>query len=260
MGPETPPPCVTNTVELELTISRDGVADSQVIPVRYQGTEAYLAIDTGAPLTFVFGGAGDPEYLAYAGDVEVGCETYPVSLLTLEAVGPEPFGDKMIIGIVGMDFFSEVPSEIDYPGRKVVRHLDGVVPATGVTELPVEWNGDRVLVDAAIDDQPLRLIYDAGSAHTIWVGEEGRRGDEEVGLGTADGSVVTVYEGTSLLDFAGDEDRPITVWRAPTFPYLERELDELDAQGLLGATGMGFRRLVFALHEQRMLLGPLEQP
>jgi hypothetical protein len=98
-------------------------------------------------------------------------------------------------------------------------------------------------------------VYDAGSPHTLWVGVDGLPGDEELQLGTADGATTTVYQGTALLDFAG-ESGPITVWRAPSVPYLDRELAELAAQGLLGATGMGFRRIGFDLPHGRMLLGP----
>jgi hypothetical protein len=247
-------------VDLELTISPDEVADSQVIPVRYEGVDAYLGIDTGSPLTFVFGVPGDPEYVPYVGDVAVGCELYPVSLLTLEAIGPEPFNGRPIIGIVGMDFFSEVPSEIDYPGREVVRHLDRAFDETGLAEIIVDWTGDRVIVDAALDQQPVRLIYDAGSPHTIWVGQQGQPGDEEVLLGTADGGTTVAYAGTALLDFAGEDDVLIPIFRVPSFPYLEDELVELGAHGLLGATGLGFRRVVFDLGASRMLLGPRVAP
>lgn len=252
--------CITNVVDLELTISPDDVADSQVIPVRYEGVDAYLAIDTGSPLTFVFGDPDGPEYVEHVGDVEVGCETYPVDALSLEGIGPEPFAGKEIIGIVGMDFFSSVPSEIDYPDRRVVRHLDGSVPASGLEEVAVDWTHDRIVVDAALDDEPVRLVYDAGSPHTVWVGQTGQPGDEEVLLGTADGGTFLVYEGTVSLDFAGDDDLLMPVWRAPSFPYFEDELDAVGAQGLLGATGLGFRRVVFDLGASRMWLGPRQAP
>ncbi len=74
--------CAKNVVPLELTISPDGVADSQVIPIRYQGEDAYLAIDTGSPYTFVFGPVGAPEYIEHFGDAEIGCETFPVDQIT----------------------------------------------------------------------------------------------------------------------------------------------------------------------------------
>lgn len=252
--------CLTNVVGLELTISADGVADAQVVPVRYQGVDAYLAVDTGAWLTFIFGAPGDPEYVPHVGDVELGCEIYPVASMTLEAFGPEPFNGKKIVGLLGMDFFSEVPTELDYPGRRVVRHLDHELDATGLTEIAVAWNGDRVVVDAALDQEPVRLIYDAGSPHTMWVGQQGQPGDDEILIGTANGDTIVGYEGTALLDFAGEDDLLVPIFRVPSFPYLQDELDELGAQGLLGATGLGFRRVVFDLPAFRMLLGPRVEP
>jgi hypothetical protein len=252
-------PCTVNEVPLELTISPDGVADSQVIPVRYRGEEAYLGVDTGSPYTFVFGPEGAPELVEHVGDVEVGCELFPVDQITLEALEPEPFNGKLIIGIVGMNFFSQVPTELDYPGGLVVRHLAGDAPARGLVEVPVAWNGTRIVVDASLDDEAVRLLYDAGSPHTIWVGQEGQPGDQEVVLGTADGGTTTVFEGTAALAFAGDEV-VVPVWRAPSFPYIEEELIELDADGLLGATGLGFRRVVFDLAQERMHLGPRVRP
>lgn len=254
-----PAACVHNVVDLELTISPDGVADSQVVPVRRDGSDAYLAIDTGSPLTFVFGDPGDPEYVEHAADLEIGCERYPVASLTLEAIGPEPFNGRMIIGVLGMDFFSEVPSELDYPGARVVRHLDGEVPG-GLTEVPVEWNGARILVDAALDDQSLRLIYDAGSPHTLWVGQDGQPGDEPIEVGTADGNTTPAFAGTASLDFAGERDQVIPVWRALELPYIAEELAELGADGLLGATGLGFRHVAFELYRSRIWLGPRVTP
>lgn len=252
--------CAKNVVPLELTISPDGVADSQVIPIRYQGEDAYLAIDTGSPYTFVFGPVGAPEYIEHFGDAEIGCETFPVDQITLEALEPEPFNGKLIVGIVGMNFFSEVATEIDYPGRVVARYLQDGPSPTGLTEVPVEWTDGRILVDAALDDQQVRLMYDAGSPHTLWVGQEPQPGDEEMLLGTANGEATTVYEGTAALDFASDAGLSIPVWRAPTFPYLQDELTEKDADGLLGATGLGFRRVVFDLPNDTMWLGPRVEP
>ncbi len=259
-GGDSAAPCVENAIELELTVLLSGDVHSQVIPVRHAGEDAYLAIDTGAPLTFLYGAPGGPAYVEHAADVEIGCETYPVASLVLEAVGPEPFNGKTIVGIVGMDFFSEVPTEIDYPGRRVVRHLDGALPTEELFEVAVEWTGDRVIVDASLDEEPVRLIYDAGSPDTVWVGEQGRPGDEEVVLGTADGSTTPAFAGSVLLGFADDEAITVPVLRVPSFPYLEEELHELGAAGLLGASGLGFRRIGFDLTRARMWLGPRGAP
>ena len=51
-----------NTIEL-VTTRDDGVADSQVIPIIFEGEEAWLALDTGAPFTFIFRESTDPEFV-----------------------------------------------------------------------------------------------------------------------------------------------------------------------------------------------------
>jgi len=42
-----------NVVPLVTTLE-DGVADSQVVPIRFEDGDAWLALDTGAPFTFLF--------------------------------------------------------------------------------------------------------------------------------------------------------------------------------------------------------------
>lgn len=251
--------CSINQLTLGLTLE-DGVADSQVVPVTWEGEEGYFSIDTGSPLTFIIGEPGDPEYVPNFGNATLGCETLPVALVTLEDFEVEYFEGTPIFGVLGLDFFRDVRSEIDYPGERVLRYLTEDPDVSGTAEVSVEFVEDRVLVESTLDEQPVRLIYDAGAHHTIWVGVEGAPGDEEMALGTADGSTTTVWEGTATLTMGNDEPRVITVWRAPTFPYLEDMLEELNADGLLGVTGMGFRRIVFDAPSSALWLGPLVSP
>jgi len=251
--------CTTNEIALELTIA-DGVVDSQVVPINYDGVDGYLAIDTGSPLTFVFGKAGDPDYIEHVGDAALGCETVPLALLTLDAIDGETFNGKPILGILGIDFFSDRPAEIDYPGARVVRYVTSEPDTEGLVSVASELTGERVLMQGALDGADLTLIYDAGSPHTLWVGVAGEKRDEEVMLGTADGGTALVYEGTAELLLGSDPARTITVWRTPEFPYIQEELDELGADGLLGASGMGFRRILFDSAAGAVWLGPLSTP
>ncbi|MGE0784726.1 MAG: hypothetical protein AB7S26_03485 [Sandaracinaceae bacterium] len=251
--------CEVNEVSLTLTISAGGFADDQLVPITYRGEEGYLAIDTGSPLTFVFGDPDGPTYVDDAGEVEIGCERFGVPAVTLEAIGREPFRDRYVLGILGLDFFASAPSELDYPGRRVVRHLDGRPDFEDATIVDVAWNGDRIVVEATFDGEPLRLMYDAGSPHTLWVGQMARPGDEEVELNTVDGGSLLAYEGTAVLAFAG-ETRTVPVWRTERFEYLEEELMELGAVGLFGVSSLGFRRLVFDLEHDRLGLGPRVSP
>lgn len=253
-------PCTRNEVPLTVTFTDEGFVDAQVVPVTFDGVEGWLALDTGAGITFVFGEEGDPEYVEHVGDAQVGCETVPMALLTLEAIGVEMFQGKPILGILGLDFFTARPAEVDYPGGKVVRYVSEAPDTRGLVAVPGDYVGGRIVLDAALDAVPMRLMFDTGSPHTIHVGAMAAPGDEEVQLGTADGAVTTVYEGPAALALGTNAPRPITVWRAPTFPYVEEELVELDAAGLLGASGLGVRRMLFDRAGSALWLGPLASP
>lgn len=215
-------PCTRNEVPLTVTFTGEGFVDAQVVPVTFDGVEGWLALDTGAGITFVFGEEGDPEYVEHVGDAR--------------------------------------PAEVDYPGGKVVRYVSEAPDTRGLVAVPGDYVGGRIVLDAALDAVPMRLMFDTGSPHTIHVGAMAAPGDEEVQLGTADGAVTTVYEGPAALALGTDAPRPITVWRAPTFPYVEEELMELDAAGLLGASGLGVRRMLFDRAGSALWLGPLASP
>jgi hypothetical protein len=252
--------CATNEIPLILTI-KDGVADSQVVPVIYGGVEGYLGIDTGSPITFVFGEPGDPDYVPHIGDMTIGCEVVPVALLTVDAFGVGEFQGKPLFGLLGLDFFSAFPTELDYPGRRVVRHLAGGPDLSGTTACAAQYEESRILIDdVTLGGNNVRLSWDAGSHHTIWVGVNGEAGDKEVSLMTADGAATVVFEGTTTLAIGDETERTITVWRAPSFPYLADELNELGASGLLGVTGMGFRKIIFDKASNELWLGEATTP
>lgn len=255
-----PGDCVANVVPLELTIA-DGVADVQAVPARFNGVDGWLGLDTGNPATFVFGGPDDPDYVPYAGDLTIGCETLPVPSRKLPAIGTEQLEGKPVFGVLGIDFFTDHPSEIDYPGARIARYLDGNgPPIDGLTTVPFVYVEPRLMVDVEIDSTPLTLIYDTGAHDTMWVGQDGNPGDEPILIGTADGDTFTAYVGTGVLALGDVRPRTITVLRAPEAPYLIDRLVQLGADGLLGATGMGFRRIVFDFAKEELRLGPLVTP
>jgi hypothetical protein len=249
--------CDVNEVPLTITID-DGVVDTQIVPIRYGEVDGWLGIDTGSPLTFVFGDPRGPQYVEHAGDIVIGCETLPVPSVTLEAIGVEMFDGKPILGILGVDFFLEHLSELDYPGHRVARYRSGA--PSGMNELaPLSftWEEPRIVVDVSVDRTPLRLVYDTGAHDLIWVGVSGQVGDEEISLGTADGRVFTGYVGSGMVAMGTERPVEVPVIRAPELPYLEDEMAELDTDGLLGMTTMRFRRVVFDFDGERLLLGPV---
>jgi hypothetical protein len=248
----------TNTVPL-ITTFEDGVADSQVVPVRYMGSGAWLALDTGAPFTFLFADPNGPEYVEEGASVEIGCETWQVPLYGDEAIGVENFQGKPIVGVLGLDFFLDVPAEIDYPGGRLVRHLGGRLPASAakLTELPLHGreNG-RALIDVVIDHAGYTLMLDTGAHVTLLIDAACGEGGNLMQVQTADGGRCDVYLGEAELSLPGEPPRRVPVMRAREFPYLEDELSDLKMHGLFGLTSLGWRRVVFDFNAGALRLGP----
>jgi len=146
--PAAPP---VNVVPLVTTID-DGVADSQVVPIRLGDREAWLALDTGAPFTFLYSDPAGPEYVEHAGTITIGCETWQVPGYRDEAIGVEMFRGRPIVGLLGLDFFLDVPAAIDYPGGRLVRYLDGQLQGPLAALAPLQ--GPRVEGLGAIPDVP----------------------------------------------------------------------------------------------------------
>src|SRR5215208_2011778 len=68
-----PGPSASATHEVPLiTTVDDGVADVQVVPIVFEGEDAWLALDTGSPLTFLFSDPAGPEYVDEAGTIQIG--------------------------------------------------------------------------------------------------------------------------------------------------------------------------------------------
>jgi hypothetical protein len=250
------PSCARNEVPL-VTTRDDGVADAQVIPVRVDGQQAWLALDTGAPFTFLYSDINGPEYVEEAGTVEIGCETWTVPGFRQDAIGVEPFEGKPILGIVGLDFFQQGPAELDYPGGRMVRYRAGAPPAEleAFPALPLHGD-DRALVDVTLDQEPLTLMLDTGAHDTLWLGVTGGPDDELSQVQTADGAVWDVYIGTGILELPGEAPRVVRVQRALDVGYIKPELDELGAQGLFGLTSLGWRRILFDFEGGVIRLGP----
>ncbi|MFH2002523.1 MAG: hypothetical protein ABIK28_22820 [Planctomycetota bacterium] len=248
-----------NIVPLVTTFD-DGVIDSQVIPVRVADGEAWLALDTGAPFTFLFSDTAGPEYVENAGTVEIGCEKWQVPGYRDEAIGEEMFQGKPIVGVLGLDFFLYVPAEIDYPNNRLVRHLDGKLPADNnkFSRVPLRGRENaRALIDVVLDGINMTLMFDTGAHDTILIGAPGGENDELTQVQTADGRKCDVHLGKATLSLPGEEPRTIPVMRALDFPYVAPELREIHAHGLFGLTSLGWRCVVFDFDDGALRLGPL---
>ena len=163
--------------------------------------------------------------------------------------------ERPILGVLGVDFL--LPhGEIDYPGGRVVS--GGEARMAGVSELPglpLRIVDQRPLVKVRLDGRDLELLFDTGAHDTLWLATSPRPGDEEIAVQTADGAIHSVFAGEAVIELPGEAPRAIPVLRANEIPYLSPWLvDELGADGLLGLTALGLRRVVF--DGDRLRLGP----
>ena len=250
----------TNELPLTTTLE-DGVADVQVVPIRFEGQDAWFALDTGAPMTFLFSDPDGPEYVPEAGTIEIGSEEWTVPGYRDDAIGVEYFENKAILGILGIDFFADGPTELDYPGGRIVRWLRGAPRTEGAASVPLHGlEHDRPLVDVVIDDMPLTMMLDTGAHDTIWLGVTGDDDDQLAQVQTADGQIWDVYVGDGRVAFPGERERVVTVLRALDIGYIKPELDEIGAQGLLGLTALGWRKVVFDFPAGELSLFPITEP
>jgi len=247
-----------------VTTLDDGVADSQVVPVHYLGSDAWLALDTGAPFTFLFSDPDGPEYLEEGGCVEIGGERWRLPGYRDDAIGVEMFRERPIVGVLGLDFFRDVPAEIDYPGGRIVRHLDGELPPGDAALPAIPLRGGthgRALVDVSLDGKVHTLMFDTGAHDTILIdapsgAEEGEKGQVQ----TADGRVWDVQLVLGRLLFPEGEERAVSVLRAGDLEYIAPELRQLHARGLFGLTSLGWRRVILDFEAGVLRLGPLRDP
>lgn len=248
-----------NTVLL-LTTLVEGVVDSQVVPIRFKNRDAWLALDTGAPFTFIYSDPDGKEYVKNAGTIEIGHEKLQVPSYRDDAIGVEMFRGKPIVGVLGLDFFVDVPTEIDYPGGRIVRHLDGELPTSdgNLTELPLHGRDSaRALIDVVLDGREFTLMFDTGAHDTILIDTEGGDKDELIHVQTADGQIWEVLLGKAILCLPEEGHREVPVMRAEDLPYIAPELRAIHAHGLFGLTSLGLRRVVLDFNAGVMKLGPL---
>jgi len=140
---------------------------------------------------------------------------------------------------LGLDFFLDVPAEIDYPGGRLVRHLDHRTPesAKRLPGLPLRGREcARALIDVSLDGAGLVMMLDTGAHDTILIGVSGGEEDEKAQVRTADGRVCEVRVGKAVLSLPEEAPRVVPVMRAPLLPYISPELYRIGARGLFGLT------------------------
>jgi len=206
------------------------------------GRDVALLVDTGSQHTFLTVLDGGPDG-APAGSVGLGCEQRPVIGRPYSINESGPAG-RPVVGILGADWFLERERELDLAGR-AARTPATPVPA-GWSRLQYENIYGYLFVRVQLDGHDVRLGFDTGAPHTLWLGQDGGPTDEPWHTQDAYGNPLVFWLGTAALAAPGHATRTIPVLRAQRFPSFEDSNRLLDAgaiHGLYGLTTMGNRRL-----------------
>ncbi len=240
------PSCEVNEVPLFVS-SSGGVPDRFHVPVRFDGQDAALLFDTGSALTFVLLGEGAPDYVPDAGVLEIGCDTISVA----GRGGFADLGEEAglpVIGILGVDYVAAGTTLVDHDAELLVRHPSGTElrGTESWSVLPYEDVQGHMIAPADLDATSVRLMFDTGAPHILWLGQQGQPGDQEVTTSDAEGNPLTLYFGDVLLGMAGEPPHEVPVLRAPSFPYFEQTVAALggNIHGLLGLSALEGRRWV----------------
>lgn len=251
--PPATPACTTNVVPFVLEYGTD-VVDTQLVGVKTATEEGWLTLDTGSAFTFVYG--KDDASKRY--DVTIGCETLKVMRRNFER---EEVLGKPILGVLGADFLRSVRSELDYPGKKIVRHLDAASQPQGIdgyTEAAILDANGHIAVRAEIDGTSRVLMVDTGSPHVLLVPVEGRPTDRATKVQDVTGEQIDAFIGDSDVKL-GNETKRVPAYRIPKWPYFESYQKDLHPEmaGLFGLSALGFRRVIIDARAGTMKLGPI---
>ncbi len=250
----TPPSCATNVVPFVLEYGTD-VVDTQLVPVKTASEDGWLSLDTGSEQTFVYG--KDDASRKY--EITIGCESFKVIRRDFQR---DTYEGKPILGVLGADFLVKVRSELDYPGKKIVRHIDASsqprdIDGYSQAEMMLDAAG-HIAVRAEVDGTKRLLMVDTGSPHVLLVPVEGRPTDKKTAVQDATGASVPAFIGDSDVKL-GSETKRVPAYRIPAWPYFESYQKELHPElaGLFGLSALGFRRVIIDAKAGTLTLGPI---
>ncbi len=241
--------------ELPLVVTVGALGPTRLYAyAQLNGQDVALLVDTGSQHTFLStdgGPDGRP-----AGAIGLGCEQRQVigrPYHVDEAVA----AGRPVVGTLGADWFLERQRELDLPAR-VIRTTSTPVPQ-GWERLAFDDIVGYLFVRVRLDSVDVRLGFDTGAAHTLWLRQQGQAGDQPVSTQDAYGNPLTLWLGTATLIAPMTPARSISVLRAPSFPSLEdanRQLGVGDIHGLFGLSAMGNRKLRIDAASSSIWFGP----
>jgi hypothetical protein len=219
---------------------------------------ALFLCDTGAASTHLMHALDGPRHTARAGTIRLGCEARVLD--SSPQIPLDRFAGRDVIGILGADAVTSRLTELDLQAGTLRFHdrlPDDVVNWPAV---PLELVNGVLLTRAKVDGRPARLLLDTGTDAVLLL-------TETPGLGqvvtTTDvfGNALHLVWSSAQLEWDRDEVRKVPAWRTRAHPAFERHARELGgADGILGLSAMGSRRLVFDLAHARLLVSPWLEP
>ncbi len=272
-GPNVVPLVFTEIAEHAWREPESGEYGGLAIPVSWQDPSspdqparvAYLGMDTGSALTFLYLGRDGPRYLKHAGAITIGRESFDLPGRNFEEDDDRGIG---IVGVLGADYLLDVPSIFDPERGLITRYPADAGTPIGeraidaietVAEVPFEDVDGHIIVTVLVDGQSLRLMWDTGCPHLLWLGEAGRAGDEEHTGEDVEGGRFPMYLGNATLELPNHAPSTIPALRVPRFPYYEGTVESLggNIHGLAGQSVFGRRAMIFDSARNLIRLGPI---
>lgn len=243
--------------EFPLALVNYGDTDRYYVEVTLDGEQVAMQLDTGSSLNFLYQPSDAPPYTPNFADVAIGCEVVSVAARNLPLGGYTVDGLD-VVGTLGMELLLQQPSLLDIPGERVIRYRDWPDAVANLAAFSVAFDNvqDHALVPMMLDDTEVRMMFDTGGGHTLWIGQEGQPGDQETVVSDAEGNQFTIYTGTGTMTLEAQPPRSIPLARAPSFPYFEETVEALggNIHGLLGVTAFDAEALLFDGVNDRFLV------
>lgn len=244
--------------EVLVRVVGDALGPSRVYALAKRGSDGAdvaLIVDTGSQYTFLSTDGG-VDMQPGVGSLVFHCgpaREVPGRPITLH----ESVDGRAVVGVLGADFFFERLRELDLVAE-TIRAISDRTPPPGALALPYENVKGFLFVSVSIDDTPLRLGFDTGAPHALWLGAAAQPGDTPESSQDAYGDPITLYLGHATLAVAGEPPRGIPLLRAPSFPSLEdsNKLVGGKIDGLFGLTTMGTRRIRIDARTSTIWLSP----
>jgi hypothetical protein len=228
-------PC---TPDVTLRVTRDARGPTRLYAmIEKDGEAAALLVDTGSQLSFL--SHDGPDGAPNVGTVDFGCGN--TRSLRGRPFHLEETADGVpVIGFLGTDYFLERSRTFDLPAQRI---RDAACPVEW-PRVPLENRYGYVFVMATVDGQLLRLGVDTGASHALWLGQDGRAGDQPVATRDAYGNPLTLYLGSAEVALGDESPRTIPMLRILHFPSLEDTNASIGGgiAGLYGLSALGDRR------------------